>query len=218
MDEIVLSYENYVIRSSDIALLKTETSWINDVIIGFYFDYLNEKYKNSTTRMLFIGPELTQLLKMQDSMVHELLESLETTNYDYVFFAVNNCETNTAGGSHWSLLIFSRNETGFFHYDSMRYTNRLSARMLMKRLIDYFLPNQPNQQSMYVEVSSPQQNNSYDCGLYVLCVADVAIEYILENSNLIKCLYTTVPNLVLKKRDNLLSLIYSLRDDIPLTT
>lgn len=211
MDEIVLSYQNYVIRSSDIALLKTNTSWINDVIIGFYFDYLNEKYKDSTTRMLFIGPELTQLLKMQDSTVHELLEPLDAINYDYVFFAVNNCETNAAGGSHWSLLIYSRNESGFFHCDSMRYTNRLSAKMLVKKLKNYFFP---KQHSIYVEISSPQQNNGYDCGLYVLCVADVAIEHILEKSNVLKCLYITVPNLVLKKRDELLSLIYSLRENI----
>jgi len=39
--------------------------WLNDVIIGFYIEYLrNEVFPEETTKMKIIGPEMTQLLKM----------------------------------------------------------------------------------------------------------------------------------------------------------
>jgi sentrin-specific protease 8 len=37
MDPIVLSYHNSLLRKSDVALLE-EPNWLNDKVIGFYFE------------------------------------------------------------------------------------------------------------------------------------------------------------------------------------
>jgi len=68
-NDIVLSYHDYLLRTSDVALLE-RNDWLNDIIIGFYFEYLNQQY--SKNRLLFIGPEVAQLLKMQDSSQYNI--------------------------------------------------------------------------------------------------------------------------------------------------
>lgn len=208
-NDIVLSYHDYLLRESDVVLLE-RNDWLNDILIGFYFEYLNQQYmKDSKNRVLFIGPEVAQLLKMQDfSQYNIFLDPIDATNYDFIFFPLNDCDRNEAGGSHWSLLIYSRIEKICYHFDSSSGINGFSAKTLARKVIKYFLD---KQERKYIEMDCPQQNNGYDCGLYVLCFADVISRHAIKNCKVSDCDCSTVPEIVSKKRSSLLKLIHDLK-------
>lgn len=54
MDRIILSFNDACLYESDLDILKSETTWINDRIITFYFEYLKEVYE-AQEEILFIG-------------------------------------------------------------------------------------------------------------------------------------------------------------------
>ena len=62
-DQICLMYNESLLRQSDIDLLRGPF-WLNDTLISFYFDYLqNDKFANDRS-LLFISPEVTQCIKI----------------------------------------------------------------------------------------------------------------------------------------------------------
>ncbi|XP_012528211.1 sentrin-specific protease 8 [Monomorium pharaonis] len=209
-NDITLSYHDYLLRKSDVALLE-KNDWLNDIIIGFYFEYLNQQYrKNSQSRLLFIGPEVAQLLKMQDSSQYNIfLDPIEAKSYDFIFFPLNDCDSNEAGGSHWSLLIYSRVEKMCYHFDSSIGINNFSAKKLARKVIKYFLE---KQEKRYIEKDCPQQDNSYDCGLYVLCLADVISKHAVNSFKISDCDCSIIAEMVPRKRIDLLKLIYDLKN------
>ncbi|XP_072744826.1 sentrin-specific protease 8 [Anoplolepis gracilipes] len=211
-NNIVLNYHNYVVRASDAALLERNDTWLNDIVIGFYFEYLDQQYKKDNKKqLLFIDPAVTQLLKMQEcpSQYDIFLEPIEAASYDFIFFPLNDCEGNEPGGSHWSLLIYSRNDEICYHYDSSSCINRFIAEKFARNIIKYFLD---KQERRYIEMDCPQQNNGYDCGLYVLCLADIISKNILNGLKIWDCNYSIVTEMVSKKRLDLLGLIQDLRN------
>lgn len=210
-NDIVLSYHNYLVRSSDAALLEKNDTWLNDIVIGFYFEYLDQQYKKDNKRqLLFIDPGVTQLLKMQaPSQYNIFLDPIEATSYDYIFFPLNDCDGNEPGGSHWSLLIFSRIDEMCYHYDSSNSINRSIAEKFARDVIKYFLD---KQERRYIEMDCPQQNNGYDCGLFVLCLADLISRYILKGLKISDCDCSVITEMVSKKRMELLGLIQDLRN------
>lgn len=208
-DDVILSYHDYLLRSSDVSLLK-KNDWFNDIIIGFYFEYLDQQYKkNGKSQLLFIGPGVVQLLKMQDfSQYHIFLDPIDAKSYDFLFFPLNDCDSIEAGGSHWSLLIYSRREEMCYHFDSSCNINSSVAKKFARNVIKYFLG---KQEARYTEMNCPQQNNSYDCGLFVLCLADVISKYVLRASKITNCDCSVVTKMVPQKRNDLLRLIYDLK-------
>lgn len=52
-NKIILSYGDSCLYESDLEILKVDTSWLNDRIISFYFEYLQEVFDSN--EILFIG-------------------------------------------------------------------------------------------------------------------------------------------------------------------
>lgn len=214
-NDIVLSYHDYLLRSSDVTLLNSN-DWLNDVLIGFYFEYLNQQHKKDNSQLLFIGPEVAQLLKMQDSTQFNIfLDPIGAANYNFIFFPLNDCDNYEAGGSHWSLLVYNSTEKICYHFDSSRSTNSSAARKLARNIIKYFYG---KQEKTCIEMDCPQQNNAYDCGLFVLCLADVVSRHVLQTSKIVNCDLYDIATLVSQKRSDLLKLISDLKDTLNSTT
>lgn len=168
---VVLNYHESLVRQSDIDILKGPC-WLNDTIISFYFEYLEvDRFKRDRS-LLFVSPQVTQCIKMAPILELDVfLGPLEGDKRQFIFFALNNNEeTETAGGTHWSLLVFSRPESMFLHFDSSRGVNQDQAYELSHKLKHYF-----GIEKNLGRVGEPlclQQANSYDCGIYVLCYAE----------------------------------------------
>lgn len=149
-----------------------EDKWLDDAILQTFFSSFNNSDKAVSTRSLFLGPSVTELLKhgnMDD--VNKQLRDINLDRYHYIFFCLNNTlntkwqfkdgvPINYDGGSHWSLLFYVPSNKSFFHIDSFSNLNQASARSLLLNLnVDL---------KHLVEVSCPQQNNLFECGLNVL--------------------------------------------------
>ncbi|RZF38441.1 hypothetical protein LSTR_LSTR011931 [Laodelphax striatellus] len=204
-DDIVLSYHDSILHRSDVSLLDGPY-WLNDKIIDFYLEYL-EQEKYVGTDILLISPSVTQCLKASsESEIPLFLDPLDAKNKNFVFMPFNDSlDLISPGGTHWSLLVFSKPESTFHHFDSSNSTNELQARKLAIKLKNYFGLAKLEIKSM----ESLQQDNSYDCGIHMLCnIENIALHALKTGA------VESVPKLkklvVSTKRHELLRLINDL--------
>jgi len=201
---IVLSYHDSLIHESDVELL-TGPHWLNDTLIGFYLEYLEEEVLGGLDVSL-VRPEITQCLKMSPVSEYPIfLDPLEFRRKSFAVLPLNDCErAEAAGGSHWSLLVYSRPESSFFHIDSSHGANHHHAKLLSSKLSNYL-----RQNLELTPIKSLQQTNSYDCGVFVLCNIDNVIKQIGKCNKVTEFQPITEVQ-VLRKRQDLKQLIENL--------
>lgn len=191
-DEEVLIYDSVVLRRSDLALLEGPF-YLNDRILEFFFSYLSLLHPSEDIH--FVTPSISYWLTNSKDFesLKAFVEPLKP--FKVVIFTVNNNNdmSKTDGGTHWSLLVYYKDANTFVHYDSIqclngRYAMKLyeavkghvSSRDTDSRLEDLDrIQNKKRRFAMaamypcFREYSTPQQNNYYDCGLYVMAIARV---------------------------------------------
>ncbi|XP_011306138.1 sentrin-specific protease 8-like isoform X2 [Fopius arisanus] len=210
--DIVLSYHDVLIRRSDLKTLE-DHSWLNDIIIGFYFDHLErEKAQEFTGKIVLASPELTQLLKLMEIQDYPgILDSRITEKTDFVFFPVNNCDDREdPGGAHWSLLVYSRSEASCFHFDSSTGFNRTISQQFSRKIMKFM---NGGRGKGFVEVRCPQQGNSYDCGIFVLCFAERILEILKASGRVDGCDLRGIETEANGMREKILELIRHLSAD-----
>ena len=90
--------------------------------------------------------------------------------------------TTPGGGSHWSLLLWTTAANGtalsisnFYHFDSSSGYNASAALAVSKKLMKVLHCNLPCSQEITPQIKeckTPQQNNGFDCGVYLLWFAE----------------------------------------------
>ena len=132
-----LSIGDIIVHPNDHELL-TGPHWINDVIISFIFQYYRaEIYRNQENNISYIPPDITQIIKMlnSDEEIQQFIAPLRITDKELIFFPINDNETEAAGGTHWSLLVFDGRIGKFVHYDSQEVGGNFeAARMVAIKL------------------------------------------------------------------------------------
>ncbi|XP_062131404.1 sentrin-specific protease 8-like [Drosophila sulfurigaster albostrigata] len=204
-DPISLSFHDACLRMSDVQLLRGP-QWLNDQILSFYYEYLSHiKYKNNDD-VYFVTPEVTQCMKyMDDSELKIIFEENNAALKSFIFFALNDNETAEAGGTHWSLLVLSRPEKSFFHFDSYGNSNSVPSIELISKVKDSL----GVRQAKFRPMRCLQQANGYDCGIHVICMTDHIADYV-NRYEVIEGLPLLHMDTVLSKRSELLKLILSL--------
>uniref|UniRef100_A0A4W2FKR3 Ubiquitin-like protease family profile domain-containing protein n=1 Tax=Bos indicus x Bos taurus TaxID=30522 RepID=A0A4W2FKR3_BOBOX len=156
MDPVVLSYMDNVLWQLDVSLLDPP-SWLNDHDIGFAFEYFaNSQFHDCTDHVCFISPEVTQFIKCTGNPAEMamFLEQLDLPNKRVIFLAINDNSTHTAGGTHWSLFVYLSSNS----FRTKKVAEKLEAFLGRK---GYKLA--------FVAEKAPAGQNSYDCGMYVIC-------------------------------------------------
>ncbi|KAK6176328.1 hypothetical protein SNE40_014632 [Patella caerulea] len=206
-DAIVLNFNDSLLRASDLEILDGP-NWLNDKLIGFCFEYYErEQFNHSADKLSLISPSVTQFIKL--APVEELtviLESLNLPLKQFVFLAVNdNEDSNNVGGTHWSLLVYIRSKQEFHHFDSANHTNEHIAKKLAYRLQPFV--HAPRGRMKFIEMDSPQQDNCYDCGIYVISIAEHLCREFCECINDVSLSQVVTTTAVSKKREQLKELI-----------
>lgn len=168
-DKPLLSYHDSLLHESDLKLIEARGGWLNDQLIGFFYEYLEHECFSDQVEMAFVNPSTVQLLKMC-SDVNEagacFLDPLNLRHKELIFLPLNNShDVHRQGGSHWSLLVFNKATLSFLHLDSMQASsNRNEANQFVRKFREYFRA----VGDCLHEVDFPQQQNGSDCGVYVL--------------------------------------------------
>ncbi|KAI9293196.1 cysteine proteinase, partial [Neoconidiobolus thromboides FSU 785] len=168
---ILLSYQDSVIRSVDLASLSTN-SWITDSIIHFYYTYLEAT--SPSPEISLLSPSIIHLFLMlnrnhtsHEELITILPRSLVTCNF--LFLPINNHRQITTGGTHWSLLIYSKLDECFFYYDSLRDSNYHYAKEVASYIIKLL-----NVKLCKIRcMNTPQQWNGSDCGVFLLILSEI---------------------------------------------
>lgn len=131
---------------------------LDDDVITTIMEVSQEKYPD----MLFVNPCITQCIQFsQNKDIPSFLDPINAKNYDNIFFVMNDTSSGNQG-THWSLLLLSRDIKAFCHYDSLKGVNAITAFELSKKLSDYF------NVWKILDVDCEQQMNNTDCGIFVL--------------------------------------------------
>eukprot|EP00057_Strongylocentrotus_purpuratus_P023269 XP_011677743.1 PREDICTED: sentrin-specific protease 8 [Strongylocentrotus purpuratus] len=182
----VLSYNNCLLRRSDLALLEGPR-WLNDQVIAFAFECVYAE-------------------------VGMFLESLNLAFKQLVFLAINDNDSDTSvGGSHWSLLVCSRRDSTFRHYDSSGSFNEHAARQIAMKMQPHVGLEKAH--VMFAQEQCTQQENCYDCGLFVICNAEHVCKHHFQGTPLTGAVTQAS---VTRKRGELKELILQLaaQDDV----
>ncbi|KAJ0084264.1 hypothetical protein Patl1_30780 [Pistacia atlantica] len=136
-DEKILSYNDVVLRQSDLGIL-SGPHFLNDRIIEFYFSYLSSCHSQD---ILLVPPSIAfWLMNCPDATsLKDFIEPLKLHEKKLVIFPVNdNDDVSIAeGGSHWSLLAYERNANVFVHHDSNHGMNKMRAKQLFKAVVGF---------------------------------------------------------------------------------
>ena len=180
--EKIIENETVKLYECDVETLM-EGKWINDNVVAFAFNEMQKMHDSKLKNIVFVRPAMTHMIKVSndENDIKMIIEDLGLRKADYAFFPVNNNLSEKEGGSHWSLMIFSRKENTFYHLDPISGMNDGSVALLIKKLIDI---NTKFPEVKYV--MCPRQRNGYDCGPYTLMFAEKIAENIEAGTELTK--------------------------------
>nr|CCA16822.1 SUMO protease putative [Albugo laibachii Nc14] len=173
----VINLRDAQMYDSDVALF-TEFTWLNDNAIHFYFEYIHQFVCNASSRVLFVDPAVVSCLLLQCDEDEELMEMICGWNLhekELCVFPVNDRKSSDEYGTHWSLIVFHKNENQWEHYDSSEPSNQAAAIRaygMLQRVFQLSMDTYDTTNCELTQRPCRQQENNYDCGMHVLLVAE----------------------------------------------
>jgi hypothetical protein len=170
-DQLVLNFHDAILYGSDVSLVESPSAWLNDACIHFYMTVLQQQHP----AVMFVDPSVVTFLMHQcdEEDLEEFSARFDKGREKYCV-PINNGHASSAawkrpcGGSHWSLLLVIGDL--YWHFDSVKGGNSPAARAVAK-VFSNILGH--DESGKVIEVTTPQQHNSYDCGLHALAAAEV---------------------------------------------
>jgi sentrin-specific protease 8 len=152
--------------------------FLSDLIIAYAFQCIAESQSQSSHRFVQPASVFMAACGVAGADLAAILHQLHLDTADVVYLPVNNNDQpdRAYGGSHWSLLQFRRATNSIHHYDSYGGHNEAVARRIAAAFSVALGAQQ--QPAFVVESAAPQQSNSFDCGIFVICVTEA-----LERAN-----------------------------------
>lgn len=168
-------YKDIEVHIDDFKSLRGK-SWLNDRIIHIYGRIIEDGHED----IKFIPPCTVQYIRFKGGKeVTSVVSSWNLSNYSMVFIPFTNSESARDPGNHWSLLVwFPKSGNRFYHCDSYQNISELShsslkvAMSIVKKLICLC----KLKKYKFIKAAVPQQDNNYDCGLYLLAYIDFLVE------------------------------------------
>ncbi|KAA6359858.1 MAG: putative Sentrin-specific protease 8 [Streblomastix strix] len=229
----VLVFDNASIYQEHLDSLN-QGSWLLDPIFDFLFSYIqaqkneNKDGKVQQEKICLVSQSTSYLMMNIDSATdfNSFFDGLELKSKQIICLPVSNSTDPTqVGGSHFSLLVYSQdakilgdlsndNSNGpiFLHFDSSGNQNQSFAKKLCQKLSIHILGSYDKK--IFSNAISPQQTNSYDCGVYVMAIVQFLFDVLtgrIDGECTRSALFTAVtPQKVTKFRKEIKNLIIEL--------
>ena len=188
-EEIILSTDNCEIKNSDISTLSPHT-YLNDLIISFYYEILQKKYQSDLITLL--DPAVSMSIILDNSGNDDNIEDiknciflpLELDKKKFIFAPINDNKKiqYTCSGSHWTLNLVDVDNSVIYYLDS-NLGDVSNAHTFHKKLEKLF---GKKFEFIYALQKDKYQNNSYDCGMFLLGFSEVLMKHIMNNNLQIK--------------------------------
>ncbi|KAI0986652.1 hypothetical protein GJ496_003770 [Pomphorhynchus laevis] len=186
----IVRYHDNVITQIDIHALQNN-GWLSDSIIGFALNFFeHDLFESYRHYFEFVGPSVVHLIRMtsEESDLDSVFNSLKLHTKKIAFFPINNHgKINIVGGSHWSLLAFIVDRQLLISFDSMKPINDAISIDFFNRLKRIF----PDAEIL-LNGQCPKQQNTYDCGMYVILICKAICEHVIECDGRIDCLTSLI--------------------------
>ena len=182
-DPILITYKSCSIKQSDIDCL-SDYQYLNDLIISFYYEILNEKYMSNDIVLLDPAVSMSIIFDQDlDDINNCIFEPLGMKNKKFIFVPINDntkIEYKTSG-SHWALNIIDVNNNTIYYLDSML-GNISNAKVSVRKFEKLF----GKKFNFVYALENTYQTNSSDCGMFILGFTETILKYLKEknfNSN-----------------------------------
>ena len=180
------SYHGISLTNDDMHTI-SRNNWLTDNVISFYYQYLKYEVFGKHTDVLLIKPTVSYMLTLL-SEINDFKQSalsLRLHTRQIVFCPLNN-------ESHWAILVYVRMLGRWFYYDSIQSLLQQQAEVLCARLYRLTSDSNPSLQNItddewrpsFMSMQTPQQNNSYDCGMYVLAITHLLLDRYFDKHTL----------------------------------
>lgn len=151
--------------SNEIASLENG-QFIDDGLINLIFEQCSQELVNNGINDVILADANVTFLFNNGNTAG----ALELCSNSLVIFPVNNNEelNRAGGGTHWSILVLDKltnDGPRFVHHDSSGGANSPFAFRLADKLQPFVPPG-----TYFVEGETPQQINSFDCGIYAIAI------------------------------------------------
>ena len=188
-EEIILSTDNCEIKNSDISTLSPHT-YLNDLIISFYYEILQKKYQSDLITLL--DPAVSMSIILDNFGNDDNLEDIKNCIFlplkldkkKFIFAPINDNKKiqYTCSGSHWTLNLVDVDNNVIYYLDS-NLGDVSNAHTFHKKLEKLF---GKKFEFIYALQKDKYQNNSYDCGMFLLGFSEVLMKHIMNNNLQIK--------------------------------
>jgi len=171
--EVVVSLGDSILYESDLSLLRDESAWLNDHCILFWNQFCELKRfpsllnsKNGLAVFLQPGTAFSmQFLDVEDLMVDSEGNPIKKIPEAKLVMIplVSGAGAVTGGGSHWTLLVFDKDDKNMYHLDSSFRGSMTEAAVVTAQKLNAIT----NKSRELVTLPCAQQMNSFDCGVHV---------------------------------------------------
>ncbi|KAG1709694.1 hypothetical protein DVH05_020347 [Phytophthora capsici] len=218
MAQQVLNYHDVQLYDSDVELF-AGPHWLNDNAINFYLQYLTQTRASSD--VLLMDPAVVSCLLHQcedEDEYQDLARGLSLMDKKLCIIPVTDNESLGGDSSHWSLLLYQDKQ--FRHFDSSSGHNRHAAQGIAEsfELLLQAIGRHDGASGQVEEVQdAPQQQNGYDCGMYVLVLAEYLCRQ-YQGDMLVPVQDYVTPKRVTELRLKMPQLIKKLQDEVTTRT
>ena len=178
-ERILVTYKSCSIKQSDIDTL-SDYQYLNDLIISFYYEILNEKYMSNDIVLLDPAVSMSIIFdKDLDDINNCIFEPLGMKNKKFIFVPINDntkIEYKTSG-SHWTLNIIDVNNNTIYYLDSML-GNISNAKVSVRKFEKLF----GKKFNFVYALENTYQTNSSDCGMFILGFTETILKYLKEKN------------------------------------
>lgn len=156
------TFDTVVLYQNDIDSL-APCSWITDSILEFWLEYITKG-----TDIGYLGPSIVHLIRDSSQKIPIEFLDVQALNSKILLVPINDHQGEESGGCHWSLAAYLCETGKWIYYDSLKSKyNTLLAKMTCSKINEYL-----SGTFDFAQFEVNQQWNNYDCGLYVILLAE----------------------------------------------
>mmetsp|Transcript_25006 Transcript_25006/g.35018 ORF Transcript_25006/g.35018 Transcript_25006/m.35018 type:complete len:660 (+) Transcript_25006:108-2087(+) len=170
-EEVLAEGFNLKVTRGDICRLQTP-EWLNDEVINFYMNVLMDRNSKepSLPKMFIFNTFFFSMLEKGYERVKKWTRKVDVFSLNYVIIPVHL-------GVHWCLAVINFVDKRFEYYDSMGGPNKAALKAMRNYLIQEYKDKKKQQFDLtgwtdYMPRDIPQQQNGYDCGVFMCRYAD----------------------------------------------